>query len=475
MGLLSNYSNYKYADFSKKLTANDTGLPRTSSYTLFDVSVDNARVRRADLETLYRTDAMTYKIVNTYKQLIIQAGYRILADNKGDQKQYDNFFEFLGKIGMHYKLDQLLARIIHDCVLYGYAFIERVYDETGRYIVDLKPIDAKLIDYVRDMKFMLMTNEEQNPLGYVMNVSYYSDAIGDPYPQGARVLPSYIFLRPERIAAFMIGDFGHGFEGMGLVEPAYNQITRKMEIEKAASNAIYNAADSLIYATVGNETKSPSNPLMNATLDTLKNFTTNKRAVFAYPTELKTLPVEQSPQVRDFLKYLREEQAAAAGMSYSLALGTGESNNKSTMNTERRDFNTKLNSIARVIAEQFNTKILDALYKVNEYNSKAMLVFNNVSTDDKEDVINQMMNLAKMNALTTGEVREYAKNVLDLDTDDEEWEKLQKSLEYLPNMPNQSGTAAKNPQQPISGANTPKPGVKKNIAKSKDNYEASRE
>ena len=473
MGFLTDYTNYKYADFAKNKTP-DVGLPRTSSYTLYDVAIDNRRVKRLDLEALYQQDAQTYKIVNTYKQLIIQAGYRIVSDNTTNQKQYDEFFGQIGKIGMHYKLDQLLARIIHDCVLYGYAYVERVYDETGTFIVDLKPVDAKLMDYVRDMKYMLMTNEEQNPLGYVMNVSYYSDAIGDPYPQGARVLPSYIFLRPERIACFLIGDFGHGFEGMGLVEPAYNQIKRKIEIEKAASNAIFNAADSLIYGVVGNDTKSPSNPLMNATLDTLKNFTTNKRAVFAYPTEIKTVPVEQSPQVRDFLKYLREEQAAAAGMSYSLALGTGEANNKSTMNTERRDFNTKLNAIARTISEQFDSKILDALKRVNNYGSDAKLKFNNVSTDDKADTIDQLMNLQKMGALAVSEIRNYAKNVLDLETDDEayEQEKAEALAQYNPNMPNQTG---KQNEMPKNGAALPTPGVAKNIDKSKNKFEEKRE
>lgn len=477
MGFFQEFTSFKYADFSRKPL--EVGIPRTSSSTIQDATQTLARTPKAELERLYFKDAQTFKIVNKYKRLLLQAGYRVVADNKTNQKQYDNFFEDIGQIGLHYKLKQLMERIIHDCTLYGHAYIERIYDESGNYIVDLKPVDAKLMDYVRDMKYVIMTDLQQNPLGYTMYVGYYSDAIGDMYPQGARVIPGFIFLRTERIANIIINPIGNGFEGIGLIEPAYDQITRKMNIEKSASNAIYNSADSLIYAVVGNEQRNPSTQLMNATLTTLKNLTTNKRAVFAHPTELNTLQVEQSPQVNEMLKYLRTDQAAAAGMSLSMAIGTGESNNKSTMNTERRDFNTDANAVAGTIADQFSSKILDVIYKVNGYGSKAVMIWNNVSMDDRSDMIPMLKTLSDMGSITSREARNYAKNVFDLETDDEEWELAQKALqsqmESLPEMPNQSPDSPINDGKeinPVKKTNGSNPlQTKKNISKSKDTYE----
>ena len=471
---------YKMADFSSK--SKEIGVPRTASSTIQDATLTSSRVPRLDLERLYREDAQTFKLINTYKQLLLQAGYRIVADNKTNQKQYDEFFDNIGKIGMHYKLKQLLDRIIQDCVLYGQAYIERVYDITGTKIVDLKPIDAKLMDYVRDMKYVIMTDIEQNPLGYVMNVGYYSDAVSDKWPSMSRQLPSYIFLRPERIACFILSPYGNGFEGMGLVEPAYKQITRKMRIEESASNAIYNASDNLKYAIVGDAQRSASTQLMNSTLDTLRNWTTNRRAVFPYPTQVGSMPVEQSPQVQEMLKYLRQDEATAGGMSLSMAVGTGESNNKSTMNTERRDFNTKLNAVAYDIATQFTTKILDVLKEVNGYGSHSALIWNNVSVDDRSDMVALLKTLYDMGSISPREARNYAKNVLDLETDEEDYKKfLAESKERLPEMPNQSegaplddGNNINNDMIKPSKSKNPLQ-VKKNIADSKNKFEDKRQ
>lgn len=473
MGFLSEYTNYRYADFAKKIE--EIGIPRTASSTIEDATKTLSRVPKNALETLYMQDAQTFKIVNSYKQLLLQAGYRIVAENKTNQKQYDTFFENMGQIGMHYKLDQLMERIIHDAVLYGHAYVERVYDQTGTKILDLKPVDAKLMDYVRDMKYVIMTDYEQNPLGYTMYVGYYSDAIGDTYPRNARVIPGYIFLRPERIANFILSPFGNGFEGLGLIEPAYKQITRKIAIEEAASNAIFNAADSLKYAIVGDATTKPSQTLMVNTMEALKKWTTNKRAVFSYPTTVGTLANEQSPQVTEMLKYLRTDQAAAAGMSLSMAIGTGESNNKSTMNTERKDFNTKLNAVANTLAEQFNHKILDVLMDVNGYGSQAFCKWNTISIEDRTEFVAELKTLYDMGSITPEEARNYAKNVLDLETDDEAY-KLYKEFQsqHLPDMPNQTPGKPYENSQKTPNSNNPV-ATKKAIGKSKDNYEEKRE
>lgn len=473
MGFFTNFNNdYNFSEnFANNSASNYImDMPRTASATLQDAAQKLARIPRAELERLYIKDAQTFKMVNMYKRLLLQAGYRIVSDNKTNQKQYDDFFKNIGRVGLHYKLEQLLERVINDCCVFGHAYLEKIYDESGTYLLDLKPIDAKLVDYVRDMRDMMMTDKEQNPLGYTMYVGYYTDAISDRFPSGAKVLPSFIFLKPERIVNFILNPIGNGFEGMGIVESAYEQITRKMNIEASASNAIFNASESLIYAVCGDAQRNPSKPLMDATMNTLKNFTTNKRAVFSYPTDIKSLPIEQSPQVNEMLKYLRTEQASAAGFSLSMAIGTGESNNKSTMNTERKDVNTQLNSVAQNIATQFSSKILDELYRINNYGSKAVMIWNNVSVEDRGDVVPMLKTLFDMGALTVEEVRNYAKNVFDLETDDEEWKKAQKEIqsqiERLPNFPNQTdkGDNTTNPLQ-----------TKKNITKSKDKYEDIRQ
>ena len=455
MGFFENYIGYNTANFVTNIE--EVGKPTTASSTIQDVSDRNSRVQRKELERLFITDAQTFKIVTAYKQLLLQAGYKISAINKTSQKQYDDFFNELGKIGMGYKLEQLLGRIIHDCVLYGYSYVERVYDITGARIVDLKPIDAKLMDYARDSNGLIVTDRLQRPVGFTMNVGYYSNIKGDPLPAGVKLNSGQIFLDKKRIACFIINPYSNGFEGVGMIEPAYTQITRKIKVEDAASNSIYNSADSLIYAIVGDANRSASAPLMTSTLDTLKKWTTNRRAVFPYPTQVNAMDVAQSPQVNEILKYLRQEQATAGGMSLSMAVGSGESNNKSTMNTERRDFNTRLNALADEISTQFNSQILDYLYDINNYGSKAKLIWNEISVEDRSGMIAYLKTLYDIKAISPEEIRKYARDVMFLETDDNAWKKFFED---------------KSPE------NTPKSNpllAEKNIQNSKDNYEEIRQ
>jgi len=455
MGFFENYIGYNTANFVTNIE--EVGKPTTASSTIQDVSDRNSRVQRKELERLFITDAQTFKIVTAYKQLLLQAGYKISAINKTSQKQYDDFFNELGKIGMGYKLEQLLGRIIHDCVLYGYSYVERVYDITGARIVDLKPIDAKLMDYARDSNGLIVTDRLQRPVGFTMNVGYYSNIKGDPLPAGVKLNSGQIFLDKKRIACFIINPYSNGFEGVGMIEPAYTQITRKIKVEDAASNSIYNSADSLIYAIVGDANRSASAPLMTSTLDTLKKWTTNRRAVFPYPTQVNAMDVAQSPQVNEILKYLRQEQATAGGMSLSMAVGSGESNNKSTMNTERRDFNTRLNALADEISTQFNSQILDYLYDINNYGSKAKLIWNEISVEDRSGMIAYLKTLYDIKAISPEEIRKYARDVMFLETDDNAWKKFFED---------------KSPE------NTPKSNpllAEKNIQNSKDNYEEVRQ
>ena len=202
MGFFGEFTGYKYASFEDK--AKQIGVPRTASSTIGDATQKRSRVARKDLELLYIQDAQTFKLINSYKQLLLQAGYRIVSDNKGNQKKYDEFFKEIGGVGLHYKLQQLLERVIHDLALYGHAYVERIFDKGMNAMLDLKPIDAKLMDYVRDRNDRIMVDDGQNPLGYIMNVGYYSDGVTDTAPEGSKIDQGVIFLKPERIAHFIL-------------------------------------------------------------------------------------------------------------------------------------------------------------------------------------------------------------------------------------------------------------------------------
>lgn len=422
MGFLTNFvTGFQHGSFASRV---DMGTPKTAATVQSDGTDSYKRVDRKKLEQLYLEDAQTFNTINIYKQLLLQTGYKILADNKTVQRQYDNFFDNIGKIGMHMKSEQLVDRILQDTCLYGYAYIEKVFNEKSR-IVDLKPVDAKLMDYARNQENMIMVDSTQNVLGYTMNVGYIQNAISDPLPRGIKMQNTQIFVRAERIACFILFPFGNGFESLGIVEPAYEAIVRKRKIETAVANTIHNSAAYPVYAVVGDSQRSASKTLMNSTLEALQNFSSNRYGVFSHPTTLNTLNVEHSPQADEFLRYLRTEQSAASGLALGFTVGTGETVNRSTLGTQKEMLDVRMDSVSYSIGEQFTTKILDDLYVRNKLGSKAKMVWNEVSTEDKIDKTKILLDSITSGVILPTEAREYILLSNDLKGDDLEYKKVQ--------------------------------------------------
>lgn len=422
MGFFSDFTGFKHASFARQEI--NIGSPKTAATAQSDGTDAYKRVERTKLEEAYLQDPQTFNTINTYKQLLLQSGYKIIADNKTNQKQYDQFFENIGQIGMKMKLEQLMDRIIHDACLYGYAYVERIFDtNTGR-MVDLKPVDAKLMDYARNEKNIIMTDQNQNPIGYTMKVGYGVKAYSDVLPKGIKINNDQIFVRAERIACFILFPYGNGFESLGIVEPAYRAIERKLKIETAVANTIYNSAASHMYAIVGDAQRGASKQLMTSTLDALQNFSYNRFGVFQYPTQLATLPVEHSPQAAEFLKYLRTEESAASGFALGFTVGTGEAVNRSTLGTQKEMLDVRMDSISFSIAEQFTSKILDVLYEVNEYGSPAKMIWNEISTEDKMDKAKILMDAIDKGALAPIEARKYILQSNDIEGDDSAYNKM---------------------------------------------------
>ena len=429
MGLFSDFvgSDFKHASFAVDYN-NAVGSPRTPATTQQDGVDSFKRTSRLQLEQLYLRDAQTFNTINIYKQLLLQTGYKIVADNKTNQKQYDTFFEEMGKVGMNVKLEQLLDRIIHDVTLYGYAYVEKVFQ--GNRIVDLKPIDAKLMDYARNAENQIVVNEAQNPVGYIFKVGV---GHGDKPVKGINGDVSLNhgewFIDAERIACFILYPYGNGFESLGLIEAAYEDILRKIKIKTAIANNIHNSAASHLVATVGDGQQKASQKLMEGTLDALKNLSYNRLAVFAHPTQVQSIDVQHSPQADEFMRVLRSEQSAASGLALGFAVGSGEAVNRQTLTDQRKFTDMRMDSIAYSITEQFTSKILDALYKHNKYGSRAKMFWNEISTVDKLEMTNSMMNAINGGVLSPEEVRAYVLQAFNLEADEASYNKMKKDKE----------------------------------------------
>jgi len=89
----------------------------------------------------------------------------------------------------------------------------------------------------------------------------------------------------------------------------------------------------------------------------------------------------------------------------------------------------KLDGWIERFCEQFNTKILDYLYKFNEYGSKAEIEWNDISLDDKVQITEKLVNAVQAGLLAPEEVREYVINAFYLKKDDNAYNQMKKDKE----------------------------------------------
>jgi len=428
MGFLDNFNN-NVAVFS----ASEVASPKTVAVSDKDNSQNYNKVSRDKLENVYLTDPQSFNTINKSKQLIMQAGYEMRAEKKGVQSKYDEFFDNIGNIGMQMNLSQLFSYIYHDKFLYGCAYVERIYDTTGNTILDLKMIDPKLMDFARDKNGIIVVDRNQNPVGYTMDVGSRVKDKGDKIPtyglSGDVMLEgTQIFFLSFRIAYFRMFSYGNRFESVGIIEPAIKDIDRKHKIETATVNSIYNTAAYPIIAYVGDNQRAASQSLMNSTLDAMQNLNYSRYMVFQHPTKLETLEVKHSEQVDNTLRYFRANQSAASGMALGFSIGTGEAINRSTLSTQQRMLDISLDSEARNTAEEFNVQILDVLYRVNGYASKAKVIWGDVAAEDKSDKVRRLLDSVNAGVISPEEARTYILKSEDILENKESFIKHNKTL-----------------------------------------------
>lgn len=405
-----------FASKSANFASGQFGVPKTLATSEEDQDQESKRVNRRDLEDVYLTNPQAFNTINKSKQLIMSAGFEIRAQKKGVQSKYDDFFNNIGKIGMRTNTHQLISYIHHDKFLYGNAYVERIYDKDQTEILDLKMIDPKLMDFARDAEGIIVVDNFQNPVGYTMDIGRRDSLfMGDEIPNtndspvtGNVVLRgTEIFLLAFRIAHFRMFTFGNRFDAVGVIEPAYEDITRKHKIEDATANSIHNTASFPIIGYVGDNQRAASQKVMDSTLNALQNLSHSRYMVFQHPTKVETLEVKHSEQVGQALKHFRGNEAAASGMALGFSIGDGEALNRSTLAVQQRMLDLTLESEANLTAQEFKVLILDEINRVNRYGSEADLIWGNIAAEEKNDKTGRLMDAISNDVIAPLEARQY--------------------------------------------------------------------
>lgn len=354
-----------------------------------------SRVSKFELESIYFKNSIIRNSIRNKVQMIGASGYRILYNNRKEERSFQEFFDGLGQIGDDCDFDQIYLGVPKSQFIFGASWNELIWDEDDEEIVDVNRLDAKRMDYARTKKQEIIVGRDQRPIGYTMKV--FSDVnfgqknltLGDPIPKEYKGVVDLgsdkIFLLPKRIALIRFEEEGDGLEYWGLVETVYKDALRKGKLEEAGFNSAFQRWMAPLYAKIGDDRHPPTPQLAKQTLDTMKKMKHDLLSTFPYFVDLKTLDANDLGIYIDMVKSLRENEASGLQTPMPFAMSSGETTNRATLNNQQAMLEFGLNELVRINAKLITKRIFRKVAESKGLKTWPKLIPNRISVDEIDD------------------------------------------------------------------------------------------
>jgi hypothetical protein len=297
-------------------------------------------------------------------------------------------------------------------MIYGRHYFETVLNKYKTDVVDLVSLDPKLMDYARDSMRRICVDKYGKPLGYTQNLPYGVDITdkGDPIPEnsGIILINRQIFILPERIAYFKLYTYGNRFDGLGLIEPAYQSIVRKQNIEEAQANSIYARGTYPLVDYVGNPDHFPTPNMIKTASEKLSDMAHNRYFALPYWHKIEPIEVRQSEVVDNTMKWLRESASASLGMPMAFATGSGEATNRATLGTLQKFMEFSLKDIVGRVCAQFKQHVFKRVCAYKNFEEIPDIIWGDIGAESIDDKATRLQNYVKVGALNPKAVEQFA-------------------------------------------------------------------
>jgi hypothetical protein len=258
----------------------------------------------------------------------------------------------------------------------------------------------------------IVVDKYGKPMGYCQNLPYGVDITdkGDPVPEGSGVvlINRQIFILPERIAYMKLYTYGNRFDGLGLIEPAFQSIVRKQNIEEAQSNSIYARGTYPIVDYVGNENHFPTPNMIKSASDKLSEMQHNRYFALPYWHKLEPIEVKQSEVVDNTMKWLRESASASLGLPMAFATGSGEATNRATLGTLQKFMEFSLKDMVGRVCAQFKQHVFKRICAYKNFKEIPDLIWGDIGAESMDDKATRLQNYVSAGILLPKECSEFA-------------------------------------------------------------------
>ena len=322
------------------------------------------------LEQLYFSDGIIFNAVNTWVELICSPGYRIECEDEEARKYVENWL-----IKIRFKEIKLPKIAQHRCI-YGNAYSEIVYNRYGTDIVDLsEPVDAKSMDFKRDQNLNPLLDEYGNPSVYVQQLSY-----------GKKIeIPA------EQIAHFKMYTLGSSQLGIGIIEPIFWTALGKRNIDEKVAQQEFRRASPFVLGKIGDKDHPPSPEEINKVHDALKNINYKTDFTGPYWYDIQFKESAPSESTLKSANYFVEQELAGTGLPKAYVLGTGEEQNRATLDLIVSVTQKKIERQQKEISEVMETKIFKKIVELKKFKQVPKMVWNEFSQESLTTKIDRMV------------------------------------------------------------------------------------
>ena len=349
------------------------------------------------LEQLYFTSGIIFQIIEKHVNRITGQGIYFEGGSEEDRK---NFEEWARKV----KLKQALGNGIRDIFLAGGAWGENVYNEAMTDIVQIKPLNPKTLDYIREkatntVKLM----EDGTPEGYERIYKGYKKTLwkkdtieiaGEEVYQGKSGEDCR-----DRLYYLKLWSLSESYLGYTPLVSAYKDELIRLNIADATGEGAFRGTG--IIATIsspeGYEIPEETKDKLEADLKKVRS-----KTIFVFPEEIKLdrFPVGDTKDMHLHLDYFTNMVCAELGMRRELLAAPTTRMAAADLVAAREEFETEVLTLQDRFADEVNEKIIGVRAKLKNIDNPPRLVFRTAQRAIKLSVARRRATLAKAGLLT---------------------------------------------------------------------------
>lgn len=308
-------------DFAKEFANTEDQVSLTKRKSTTEETVPEWDLRGTLMlrrETFDKFEVVFYKepIMNAggviYKTLTVEAGYEVRSQ---DQRFIKSFIEWRRKSRFN---EMMLEYVPLHLFIFGNAFLELLVDKKSKEIVDIIVVDPKTMDFQRDTvtkKVLFENNGEvtgwiQKPWSDEQNWKEFSR---------------------KEMYHITLNQITKGQMGVGLIEPVYEDISLKENIEQAKSEIAYLMANPIPLVRFGSELHPPTTSMKKNAERLAQDLRTKDTldASFPYYFEVGWFKPDTLSDITDEVMYATKLQASVMGIPLAFLMQSTEKESKS--------------------------------------------------------------------------------------------------------------------------------------------------